>query len=260
MSLLTLAEALRPLLASQGRLVRLPANRPVVFVGDTHGDIDATQRVLERFAGTNRVLLFLGDAVDRGPDSAGNLRLILQAKGEHPEDVYLLMGNHEAWSASPFTPADFWQSLPPKDRTRLAEVLGQLPFVATHPSGVLGVHGALPDLPTLESVEHVTLDSEAWRAMIWGDWHEASSSLDGGGRPSFGRSDFERRADRLGIRVLVRSHQPNAPERMYDNRCLTLFTSNEYGSGPRRVALLDPSRRIESALDLRVESIDDPAR
>jgi len=61
MALVELANAIAPQLEEQGRLIRLPEDRPVVFVGDTHGDLDATQRVLSRHSPSEETIVFLGD-------------------------------------------------------------------------------------------------------------------------------------------------------------------------------------------------------
>lgn len=257
MTLIETAVHIAPILRSQGRLIHLPADQFIVFVGDTHGDIDATERVFARYLKRNHTIVFLGDTVDRGPDSTGNLALILETKRAHPESVHLLMGNHEAWAVSPFQPADFWESLGEDEEHSLTEVLSCLPYAAHHAAGVLGLHGALPNLHTLNDIQSVPLGSDAWRAMTWGDWIE--SDEDGPvqyGRPTFGRTAFDARTTSLGISILVRSHQPLAPQMMYDNRCLTLFTSDAYGPGPRRVAVLDPSETVQSALDLEIHDID----
>ena len=235
------------------RLVRLSSDRPVVFVGDTHGDREATERVLARFPVPEHVVVFLGDLVDRGPDSLGNLRLVLSETIARPDSVHLLMGNHEAWNVAPFSPADFWESLPEADAARLGEALSSLPLAAWHPAGVLAVHGALPDVPSLDALHAIELGSEAWRAITWGDWQESHGGglpTAGWGRPSFDRDQFERRMEQLDARILVRSHQPYAPTYLFGNRCLTLFTSCAYGDGSRRVAVLRPDGQVETACDL----------
>jgi len=256
MDLVAALRQIVPVLRSQGRLIRLPADRTIVFVGDTHGDLDATERVFDRYRTADGVVVFLGDAVDRGPDSDGNLRRILLEKLERPEAVHLLMGNHEAWTALPFAPATFWESLDQPIRNEVSNALRELPFAAFHPGGILGLHGALPDLPDARAIESVTVGSEAWQAMTWGDWDGEDGGMRFGCRPVFGERTFRERAERLGVRVLVRSHQPDAPDLLFDDRCLTLFTSNAYGSGPRRVARIEPGQAIASARDLRVETID----
>ncbi len=240
------------------RLVRLPSDRPIVFVGDTHGDREATERILARFAMPEHAVVFLGDVVDRGPDSLGNLVLVLSKTIADPDSFHLLMGNHEAWSVAPFSPADFWDALGPDAAAELGDALSHLPLAAWHPAGVLAVHGALPDVPSLDAIDAIENGSEAWRAITWGDWETSRSGgvpSAGWGRPSFGRVDFDRRLKRLGARILVRSHQPFAPTFLFDDRCLTLFTSCAYGGGARRVAILRPGRRIETARDLELIEI-----
>lgn len=245
-------------LRDSGRLVRLRSDRPIVFVGDTHGDREATERVLERFPVSEHTIVFLGDVVDRGTDSLGNLKIILSETVAHPESVHLLMGNHEAWSIAPFSPADFWHGLPPEVADRLGAALCHLPLAAWHPAGALAVHGALPDVSSLSAIESIELGSEAWRAITWGDWEASRGGgypSAGWGRPSFDRVEFDRRSKWLDARVVVRSHQPFAPTFLFGDRCLTLFTSSAYGDGPRRVAVLRPNRPIGTARDLELVEI-----
>jgi len=258
MGLCGTATAAASLFAEQGRLIRLAPDRAVVFVGDTHGDIDATERIFTRYPVPGHTLVFLGDTVDRGPDSSGNLELILRAKLDHPMSIYLLMGNHEAWKVRPFAPADFWERLDSQEERVIANALLNLPFAAHHPSGVLGLHGALPDVSSLDAVCSIKLGSSTWRAITWGDWSQngADRAAELSGRPTFEHADFDVRASRLGIRVLVRSHQPLAPMYLFEERCLTIFSSNAYGTGPRRVAILHPDRDVTSARDLEIECID----
>ncbi len=241
---------------TKGRLVRLPDDRPVVFIGDVHGDLDAVRRVVEAFPQPEYVLVFLGDLVDRGPDSEGVLRAVAEARLKADRSVHLLMGNHEAWAVQPFRPADFWERLAPETAQRLADALRTLPFAAWHPAGLLAVHGAPPDLPALDAMSGVEPGSEPWRAMTWGDLSEEFGARAlAPVRPMFGRAAFETRTDRLGARVVVRSHQPFAPQYQFDDRCLTLFTSSAYGRGPRQVALLPPGRSTRTARDLELIGI-----
>jgi hypothetical protein len=256
MSLSQRVVRMTPLLDADERLIELPDDRPIVYIGDTHGDVDATKRVFSRFSPPAYVLVFLGDAVDRGPDSEANLDLIVAAKVAHPEAVHLLMGNHEAWSIAPFAPADFWHRLPAAAADAIATVLARLPYAAWHPSAVLAVHGALPDIGARSEIARLPTGSPAWRAITWGDWIPPEGShVPLPGRPVFDQDAFEARARKLGVRVLVRSHQPSAPTFLYDDRCLTLFTSSAYGDGGRRVAVQRPGQTINSARDLELIDI-----
>jgi len=53
--------------------------------------------------------------------------------------------------------------------------------------------------------------------------------------------------------VLVRSHDPLAPERLFKNRCLTIFTSCAYGRD-RKIAVLDLSRKVKDIDDFNLIS------
>ena len=80
----------------------IPAGRRVYAVGDIHGRLDLLNQLLDlieqddrsRGRGSETELIFLGDLVDRGPDSRGVVeRLLALSKG--PTPVRFLMGNHE---------------------------------------------------------------------------------------------------------------------------------------------------------------------
>ena len=79
----------------------LPAGRRIYAIGDVHGRADLLERLQQRIAAdvelnpiADPLLVCLGDYVDRGPDSAGVLDLLL---GETPAGMrrVALMGNHE---------------------------------------------------------------------------------------------------------------------------------------------------------------------
>jgi len=246
------------LFQAEGRLIELPAGREVVFVGDTHGDREATEAVLSRFLSPERILVFLGDYVDRGPESEGNLRLLLETKLRFPNRLVLLMGNHEGYCVGPFSPADFWEDLQVNEREALGATLSLLPFAAFSHRGLLAVHGALPDLPSVDAIRGVPLGSAAWRRMTWGDYvdlPDAGAPESPHGRPAYGRDSFASLSRRLGVHVLVRSHQPSAPTYLFGDRCLTLFTSRAYGSGKPRVALLRPGGEVHSARELELVEV-----
>ncbi|MCK4242425.1 MAG: metallophosphoesterase, partial [Dehalococcoidia bacterium] len=86
-------------------LIRLSSGR-AIFVGDTHGDFDASKRVIASYLTPEDRVIFLGDYVDRGPQSLENINYLLSLKLAYPENVFLLMGNHEAYAVTPFYPAD----------------------------------------------------------------------------------------------------------------------------------------------------------
>ena len=79
----------------------VPEGRRVYAIGDVHGCLDLLDDLLDQIAADDARrgaaethLVFLGDLVDRGPDSAGVIERVreLQRTGQR---VDVLMGNHE---------------------------------------------------------------------------------------------------------------------------------------------------------------------
>ncbi|MBX3172505.1 MAG: polynucleotide kinase-phosphatase [Candidatus Eremiobacteraeota bacterium] len=65
---------------------------PFDIIGDIHGCLPELEALLERL-GTERKLIFLGDLVDRGPDSPGVLRRVMELVGAGR--ALCLPGNHD---------------------------------------------------------------------------------------------------------------------------------------------------------------------
>lgn len=71
---------------------------PVAVIGDVHGQLDLLDQILIQLETLpdfeNRWVVFIGDLVDRGADSAGVIQRILDLKRVH-ERTGCVMGNHE---------------------------------------------------------------------------------------------------------------------------------------------------------------------
>lgn len=84
----------------QPRCCSVPDGMRVYAIGDIHGRLDLLNQLLgmieadEDARGPERTeLIFLGDLVDRGPDSVGVIERLMALREERP--VRYLMGNHE---------------------------------------------------------------------------------------------------------------------------------------------------------------------
>ena len=67
----------------------------LVAIGDIHGRLRRLQKLLSAIGPTaDDRLVFLGDYIDRGPDSYEVIELILQLKEDFPKTI-TLRGNHE---------------------------------------------------------------------------------------------------------------------------------------------------------------------
>lgn len=80
---------------------RLPEGRRIYAIGDIHGRLDLLDDLLAQIAADDAArgpahtgYIFLGDLVDRGPDSAGVVERVRALCAERP-DTRCLIGNHE---------------------------------------------------------------------------------------------------------------------------------------------------------------------
>lgn len=84
-------------------------------VGDIHGSLGKLTQLIaacrQHADGREMILVFLGDYIDRGADSAGVVRFIRGLQADLPGRVITLMGNHEAMALGVLdgtTPVSVW--------------------------------------------------------------------------------------------------------------------------------------------------------
>ena len=86
----------------------------VFAVGDIHGRSDLLAALIDEAAREpklrdKRAIVFLGDLVDRGPDSLGAIDLAMAAKARvGADEAIALMGNHEAMMRLALDPETPW--------------------------------------------------------------------------------------------------------------------------------------------------------
>ena len=238
-------------------LINLEHSGRIIFVGDTHGDIEASKKIIEKYLVNDTKIVFLGDYVDRGKYSRENINYLLEARKKYSDKIYLLLGNHDAYNILPCSPADFWESLAEEELGKYAEIFSGFPLVVSV-GKIIALHGALPDIEKINDIEKIEATNENWMRILWGDFQPIKGGKLGKdaetGRPQFGSGYFEKIMAKLNKDVLIRSHQPKAPETMYHKRCLTIFTSSVYGR-KRTVAIADLEQEIRTTDDLRIEEI-----
>lgn len=81
-----------------------PAPRPLFAVGDVHGMAGLLDRMIRRIGAQigregldDAAVVFLGDYIDRGPESRETLDLLIQAPERLGVETVFLRGNHEAF-------------------------------------------------------------------------------------------------------------------------------------------------------------------
>lgn len=83
-----------------GNAAAAPDGARLYAIGDIHGARAALDQLLSRIADdagdlADAQLIFLGDYVDRGPDSRGVIDRLVSLQADYPQTVFL-KGNHEA--------------------------------------------------------------------------------------------------------------------------------------------------------------------
>lgn len=66
----------------------------IIAFGDIHGCYKAAETAVKLAKDENALAIFLGDYVDRGPDSIKTLEALIEAKKQNPEWIFL-RGNHD---------------------------------------------------------------------------------------------------------------------------------------------------------------------
>ena len=81
---------------------RVPDGARVYAIGDIHGRKDLLLDLVARIDADDAArgdaatqIIFLGDLVDRGPDSAGVIEAAMRLKAERGDQIRFLLGNHE---------------------------------------------------------------------------------------------------------------------------------------------------------------------
>ncbi len=95
------------------------ANASLTYaIGDIHGSLSKLRRLIARCEhdarGRPMTFVFLGDYIDRGPESAGVVRYVIELQSRLRDQVIALKGNHEAVALGVVDgtmPADYWLQL-----------------------------------------------------------------------------------------------------------------------------------------------------
>lgn len=235
---------------SRGKLavVRENFKGKITVVGDLHGDLQAFEQARERFLqAPNSLLVFLGDYADRGPQGLEVVEGVKKLLEDHEGRIIALKGNHEDYRAGlpRFSPCDLpseveaklglsWREFFPRLER---EFLSRLHLAVLLPRLALLVHGGVSSrLHKPEELESPSPELE--EALLWSDPWELEGELPNprGAGVLFGPEVSKAVTKRLGIRCIVRSHEPRkaleGPCAEHGGRVLTLSSTRVYGGKP----------------------------
>lgn len=115
--------------------------QPFVVIGDVHGCLDELRLLWTQLTLTPETrIIFLGDLIDRGPDSVGVLEFIEEQSHRYPY-LTLLMGNHELKAIAQYYRGE---PSPVGLRERHIHLLETaLPYLVLEQGKYLAVHGGI---------------------------------------------------------------------------------------------------------------------
>ncbi|MCI4365627.1 MAG: metallophosphoesterase [Thermoplasmata archaeon] len=253
-------------------LTRIPTAsvREALVFGDTHGDWRSVREVVRRFeaGGSPRLLIGLGDYVDRAPEDCGqgsvaNALYLLSLAARNPDRVYLVQGNHETTRRIPTLPRQLPEEVdalwgPDAVRvTRIEALLERGPLAAVIPEGAYFAHAGFPTLSSAEEWTHAfdAVDDDRLSAIVWAECDV--SHIRRGAAPAWGGRDLERFFRSTSLRLFLRGHDPDLTgQPLFEGRCLTLHTTRVFEQyGGVILARLPLGRPLESLRDAVIEHL-----
>ncbi len=245
-----LLEEARQLLRSEPALLEVEGGS-VLFVGDTHGDLESS---IKAFSVGADKYVFLGDYVDRGPYQVENVLFLLAKKILDPERVFLLRGNHESPLANVHYGFldDVMLSFGRDAYDAFVSVFSVMPYAALVNGDVFAVHGGLANglrkisqARELPRPDEVPQDPIAFE-LLWNDPSEEVRGFAPGPRGPgtylFGRDVFESFARDNGLRLMVRAHEyfPGGVFFYFGGKVISVFSCRYYPAALPKGLLLTP--------------------
>jgi diadenosine tetraphosphatase ApaH/serine/threonine PP2A family protein phosphatase len=256
------------------RLIKLPAHKRAVFVGDLHGELDSLNEILQltNFADeevesdVRGYIVFLGDYVDRGSNSIETLVNLLDLKTRFRENVILLKGNHELPSVnSRYGFFDEVMKKYPHEGNEIYTVCNRLfekfPHAVISANGIFAAHGGIPEkVSTLLQIAN--LDDNGLEQLLWNDprpeilGFEPNFDRDPSGLTGiriFGEDVTERFLKAVGAKVLLRAHENlgGTGYLVFSNRVLSIFSARYGRAGWKRAYLeTDLSKEVKDTSSL----------
>jgi hypothetical protein len=232
---------------SKGKLATVRANfdGKVIVAGDLHGDLEAFERIRDLFVqAPGSLLIFLGDYADRGSHGLEVIEGVKELMEKFEGRVIALKGNHEDYrdGTPSFSPCDLPSEVEAKKSMRWSdffpqferEFLNRLHLAALIPGLMLLVHGGISSkLKGLGDLKSPPASVE--EDILWSDPHGGSGEYPNprGAGILFSPETSEALLRRVGVRYLVRSHEPrkaiDGPCMEHSGRVFTLSSTRVYG-------------------------------
>lgn len=177
------------------------------IIGDIHADLEALEIIEKEIAGK---AIFLGDYADRGDYPLEVYEKVLTMFLE--DKAYLLRGNHESEEVYPhelpFQLSGYERGEEIYEALRNLWV--EMPISAILNEEIFLVHGGVPCIE-VNRRDVANPDDETALQMMWNDpWEreDCGENFRRGFMFFFGKNATKRLLENLGVRLVVRSHEP----------------------------------------------------
>lgn len=219
----------------------------VIVVGDLHGDYESFQGVCNIFSPVKDCLVLLGDYADRGSSGVEVIEGVMDLREKYPNRVIALKGNHEAYTEDgrpTFMPCDLIREAGQKRgrwgtyfHDKLKPFFDTLYVAALVSNEMLFVHGGISrrvkDINNLRFLPQYVENDVLWSDPREGEGEQANRR---GAGVAFGTDVSEEVCRSLGVKRLVRSHQPKkasgGPHVEHAGRVVTISSTVVYGGRP----------------------------
>lgn len=241
----TLAQV-TPLLKKDDAVVRLNHKKTLIAT-DIHGNADALDFILDFADKKNaEAWVFLGDYIDKGPESVRVLNTLFELKCRHPKKVFLLRGNHESKDVNLFYEFQTAVANEPEIHAAANTAFENMPVAAILNGGIFCVHGGISGKRD-ENVNDITKQDAFY--YMWNDPSDESGltpSPRGGKVRRFGPDTAKKFLRNNDLKLIIRGHSTleNGLKFWFDHTLVSLYSSLPYADPELKaaVAIVDGSR------------------
>ncbi|KAI6173228.1 Serine/threonine-protein phosphatase [Aphelenchoides besseyi] len=248
----------------------LELNPPILIVGDIHGQfLDLCSIFDQNGDPPKTAYLFLGDYVDRGPNSTEVATLLFCYKLLYPKSIYLLRGNHECATINRCY--GFWDEMIERFNATTWEVFQKtfncLPLCARIGKRIFCMHGGISrELTAWHQLSYIRrpIDIPDYGIICDLLWSDPDADITGyadsprGVSYAFGEDALKEFCRQMFIDLVVRAHQvvQDGYEFFANRHLVTIFSAPYYCQefdNAASVMIVDPSLQCRFKLRHPVE-------